>query len=320
MTSPVTQRSLLADAADAWQAFMFRPEPAYTLGLVRIAFGALTVGWTLSLLPSVNAFFTSSGIVPNLVPNPFEWNVFQIWTSDTAVVIGWTVLLLAAIALTVGWHSRVAALLVFALILSFEFRNAYIFNSGDNLIRVEALFIALAPTGAALSLDQRRETGSFWTAQLRAPWTLRLLQIQLSLIYLATFVTRMTGEKWPNGTAMSYALRLQDMLILPVPASIVMNPLLMNVVTWGTLLVELLIGILVWSRRFRTVSLIAGVALHSIILVTVAVGFFTPAMFILYLAFVPPEAAERFCIRMKTLVRRRRTFGVPRVGSRDLLR
>jgi hypothetical protein len=288
--APLRRRST---AIDAWRTFWFRPEPAYTLGLIRIAFGVIVMAWTVSLLPGLNDFFGSAGVVPRQLAVPYEWGVFEIWTDDRAVVIGWAALLVSAIALTVGWHSRIAALLVFVLIMSFEFRNPHIFNSGDTLLRIEALFLALSPCGAALSLDQRRRDGSFWSAQTRAPWPVRLMQIQLSLVYLATFQIRMTGEKWPEGTALSYALRLEDMLIIPVPQWISTNPLLMNAATWGTLVVELLIGILVWNRRCRAWALAVGVALHSIILVTLAVGFFTPAMFILYLAFVPPDAVQR---------------------------
>jgi hypothetical protein len=294
MTRPAdVERSRLSAAADAWRGFWFRPEPAYTLGLIRIAFGAIAIAWTVSLLPDLNDFFGSDGVLPRQPAVPFEWGVFEFWTDDRALAIGWAVLLLSAIAMTIGWHSRLAALIVFVLIMSFEFRNTYIFNSGDNLLRVEALFLALSPCGAALSLDQKRMTGSFWTAQIRAPWLVRLLQIQLSLIYLATFQIRMTGEKWPQGTAMSYALRLEDMLIIPAPQWISTNALLMNVATWGTLVLELLIGVLVWNRRCRPVVLAAGVVLHSIIMITVAVGFFTPAMFVLYLAFMSPETVRR---------------------------
>ncbi len=97
-----------------------------------------------------------------------------------------------------------------------------------------------------------------------------------------------------RGTALSYAFRLEDMLIIPLPHWVVTSAELMNLATWGgTLVLELVIGILVWNRRCRRYVLTAGVALHSIILVTVAVGFFTPAMFVLYLAFIDPETIRR---------------------------
>ncbi len=287
-------------ARTCWLEFWFRPQPVHVLGMVRIVFGVVIVAWALSLRPDLAEFFTSNGVVAHPRSDPFEWSVFH-RGNDILVPIGWWALLLAGIALTVGWHSQLSALVVFVLVLSFQYRNPLVFNAGDVLIRIEALFIALAPAGAALSLDERRRTGSFWSAQSRAPWPLRLLQIQLTVIYTATFVARLTGEKWPEGTALSYALRLDDMLILRVPMLISENPLLMNVGTWAVLVTELLIGILIWFRRLRPAVATIGVTLHLAIMATIAVGFFSPAMFVLYLAFLPTETAQRWVLRSRHL-------------------
>ena len=167
------------------------------------------------------------------------------------MLIGVSVLVLAATALLVGWHSRLAAVVVFVLILSFERRLAWGYNGGDCLVRIEALFLAISPCGAALSIDQRRRTGSFWSAQTRANWPIRLFQVQLSLIYLAAARWKLSGETWLNGTAVSYALRVEDMQRVPLPHWFVTDPLAMNVVTWGAIAIELAVGILVWFPRFR---------------------------------------------------------------------
>ena len=50
---------------EAWRRFWFAPEPAYPLGLVRIAFGALVVAWTVSLLPDLYDLFGEQGVMPN---------------------------------------------------------------------------------------------------------------------------------------------------------------------------------------------------------------------------------------------------------------
>lgn len=289
MTKPLPPAAI----SDAWRAFWFRPEPAYALGLVRIAFGALMIAWTLSLLPGLYDWFGVDGISRHGDVGPYRWSIFEIWTSDSVLLIGWVVLLLAAIALMIGWHSRIAAILVFLLVLAFDRRNPSVFNSGDALVRIETLLIALSPCGAALSLDQRRRTGQFWSAQVRPRWPIRLMQCQLSVIYLATVNAKLSGFTWADGTAVSYALRLEDMVLLPIPDFIRTNALLMNAATWGTLLLEFSIGILVWNRRLRPWVLGAGVLMHTGIMVTMAVGFFSPAMFVLYLAFIPPDTARR---------------------------
>jgi hypothetical protein len=302
MTEPQNAREGWATGAvQLWRTFWFQPRPAYTLGLVRWAFGGLTIGWTLSLLPGLHQLFGPHGVDPQQLPWAYQWGVFAVWTGDRALTIGWAALLVSAIALTFGWHSRLAALTVFVLILSFEHRNVWVFNSGDLAVRIEALFLALSPCGAALSLDQLRSTGKFWSAQLRPQWPLRLLQVQLSMIYLASVQAKLSGSAWPQGTAVSYALRLPDMLLVPVGRGVATNALAMNFATWTTLLVELSIAVLVWHRRLRPLVLAVGAVLHTLIMMTIAVGFFTLAIYVFYLAFVPPETVQTFACRTQRL-------------------
>jgi hypothetical protein len=279
---------VIATALRGWRTFWFRPTRAYTLGVVRIAFGALIVIWTAALLPGLHDLFGTEGVAPSPLREPFRWTVFQVWTSDQALLVGWAILLVAAIAMTIGWHSRLAAVVVWVLVLAFQYRNPSAFNSGDVVIRVEAFVLMLAPSGAALSLDQRRRTGSFWSTQIRAPWGIRLLQLQVSIIYLASVRSKMSGHAWSDGTAVSYALRLYDMLLVPTPHAFSADPLLVNIATWGTLATELSLGILVWNKRLRPWILAGGIVMHTTIALTINVGFFSPAMFVLYLAFVPP--------------------------------
>jgi hypothetical protein len=291
--NPDRSRTPLDEALGAWRNFWFRPEPIEVLGLIRIAFGALIIGWTVSFFPDLRELFGHDGVAPEAPSDPYMWSVFRIWPDDRALLVGWLVLLLAALAMTIGWRTRIAAIVVFVLIMSFQHRDPSSFNSGDVLIRIEALCLALAPSGAALSFDQRRRTGRFWSAQVRAPWAIRLLQLQLSVVYLSSVRWKLAGTTWPDGTAVSYGLRLKDMLILPVPQWFIDSAFLINVATWGAVVLELMLGTLVWNRRLRPWVLGAGVLMHTSIMLTMGVGFFTPAIFVLYCAFVSPATVQR---------------------------
>jgi hypothetical protein len=130
------------------------------------------------------------------------------------------------------------------------------------------------------------------------------LQLQLSIVYLASVRWKMAGTAWPDGTAVSYALRLNDMLILPVPQWFIHNAFLMNAATWGAVAVELALGTLVWNRLLRPWVLGAGVLMHTSIMLTMGVGFFTPAVFVLYCAFVSPETIRRVGSEPTRLIRR----------------
>lgn len=294
-------RSRAGAMTDKWCAFWFTPKPAYTLGLVRMMFGAVVVAWTLTLLPDLYQLFGQQGVVPQHPRFDYQWSFFGAWPGDKALLIGWALLLLSAIALSVGWHSRIAAIVVFVLIHSFMGRDPYVFNAGDAIIRIVALVLALSSCGAALSVDQRRRTGSFWSAQCRAPWPVRLLQVELTLIYLVSVQAKLTGSSWPDGSAVSYAWRTDGRwAFLPAPEWLSANGILVNAVTWSTLLIELAIAILVWNRRWRFWVLAAGVVMHLAMMVNLNIGFFSLAMFVLYLAFVPWETVEQMPGRLKS--------------------
>jgi hypothetical protein len=304
---------------NGWSTFWFATEPAYVLGLVRMAFGALMVYVTLDLLPGLPVLFSAHGPVPTQPTShdfswvdAFQFGVFQLWTSDTAILVGWTLLLLAAISLTLGWHSRSSALLVWILFLSFLRRNPMVLYAGDQVMTNTALILAISGCGAALSLDQRRRNGRFWSAEERARWPIRLMQVQLSLIYFFSAQTKFIGEAWNDGTAVSYPWRVyHDWAILPVPQWLAENPFLVNVTTWSAMAIELALAILVWNRRCRPWVLAAGVVLHTSIWLSMSVMFFGLAMFVLYLAWVPWETVRDMPDRVRQAVSRRLNRGVP---------
>jgi hypothetical protein len=305
MTRPdQAARSPLRAIADAWCAFWFTPEPAYALGLVRMGFGVVALVWTLTLWPDLFRVFGEGGAAPTYAPPDYRWSVFEFFSGDRALLIGWVLLLVAALAMTIGWHSRAAAVVVFVLLYSFNRRAFYIFNAGDTILVVIALVLALSCCGAALSMDQRRLQGSFWSAQSLATWPIRLLQIQLTLIYLVSVQAKLVNKPWTDGSAVFYAWRTDGRwALLPVPEWLAGNAIAVNAATWGTLVIEISLAILVWNRRCRFWVLAAGVVMHVTMMVTMNVAYFSLAMFVLYLAFVPWEVVQRLPERIS----RRRT-------------
>ncbi|MCD2194783.1 HTTM domain-containing protein [Actinomycetospora endophytica] len=282
-------------AVAAWNRFWFQPQPTSTLALVRIAVGLVATGWTASQLPTLLTFYGPNGVMPALPDEaPGIWGLLTVGAPSAVVVGAWVVTLLSAIALTVGLHTRLAAILLFLGILSFERRDPMVVNAGDVLLRVVVLYLALAPAGAALSLDRyRAHRDRFWEFPARAPWALRLIQIQLSVLYLGTVWSKINGETWRSGTAVSFALQIEDIHRAPVPGFITSSPTIVELLTFGTLAVELSIALFVWNRTLRPWVLGAGITLHLGIALFIMVGFFSLTILAVYLAFVPPETAAR---------------------------
>jgi hypothetical protein len=298
----------------AWQRFWFEPEETSTLALVRIAFGALVLVWAVTLTHDASSFFSGSGILPE---SGYDGRPSAVWSlldlTDSGLAVGLVVagLSIASLFLIAGLYTRLAAVVVFVLLVSLERRNPFVFNSGDGLLKVIAFYMVLAPAGASLSLDRwRRARDAFWEFPSREPWPLRLMQVQLSILYLATVWTKLSGTTWNDGTAISYAARLEDLTRFDLPHSIATSELVVNLMTYGTLALEVAIGILVWNRRLRPWVLGLGVFLHLAIDLTMRVGFFSYAVFVLYLAFLPPEA-----VSSRLLAARKRVFGTARAAA-----
>lgn len=302
--------------SSAWERFWFAPTPTSTLAVVRIAYATVLLVWCALISFDLFAFFSSSGLLEERVARPFTWSLLDVFSSDAALVGLFVALVGAAACLLVGWHTRVAAVVAAVLLLSFERRNLVVLNSADTLLRLFGVYLAFAPAGVALSVDRwRRARDRFWEFPERAPWALRLMQIQVSVLYLFTVWLKVQGNTWNEGTAVSYSLRITEVARFEVPAWITQSAILANALTYGTLAVELALAVLIWNRRARPWVIAAGVALHLSIQATILVGLFSVTVFIGYLAFTPPETMTRWLLALRGVLQRSAWGPVRRVAS-----
>jgi Vitamin K-dependent gamma-carboxylase len=313
----MSTRALVA----AWDSFWFRPISTAPLAVFRIVFGLVVFAWSLTLLPELSPFFTRGGIVPKQPPYSGQlwgaWGVLEIFTGKGAVIVLFIALVVASVCLVLGLLPQLAAAVVFIALMSFQRRNPFVVNSGDVLMRLVAFYLIFAPSGAALSLGRflknRRE---FWTFPARAPWAMRLLQIQFSVVYLVAVWTKARGTTWNNGTAVSLALRIKDLERFPVPSFITHSALISNVFTFGTLALELSLAILVWNRTLRPWVLLAGLSLHLGIEYSIRVGFYGLAITSMYLLWVPPERMEAVLLAVGRRLARSPAGAAPEVATR----
>jgi Vitamin K-dependent gamma-carboxylase len=310
-------RAVAGRVRDRWNTFWFRPEPTSTIAVVRIVFGFVATLWTLSQAPNLLAFYGPAGVLPTAPTlESGGWSLLDL--SDSApVLIGlWVLTLLGAVGVMVGFRTRLATVLLLVGVVSFERRDPEILNAGDFLLRNLTFYFLFSPAGEALSVDRwRRARDRFWEFPLRAPWALRLMQIQLSVIYFATLWGKLQGDLWRKGTAVSYALRVHDIHRFPTPSFVTDSVVLTELMTFGTLLLELSLAVLIWNRVLRPWVLGFGVLLHVSIGFSIMVGFFTMLMLTTYLAFVPPETARNLVLSTRRRWRGRGARWRPRSSA-----
>ncbi|MDQ2728260.1 MAG: HTTM domain-containing protein [Actinomycetota bacterium] len=258
----------------------FEPIDTAPIAALRIACGLLVLGWTLSLLPDAQAFLSHTGVTPTAPGGSAGY-----WTLPIGSPYGILALLaVAAVVLTVGWHTRVVSVLVAVLLVVVQRRSPYMLNSGDQLLRDLALFLALMPAGETWSLDARRRAG-----RLRSPWGLRLLQLQISILYLFSVTAKLGGPIWQGGGAVGMSLQLGDLQRIVIPQSLDASVTFSAILTYGTLFAEAFLVVGLWIPKTRWYAMAAGLGIHLGIEATLLIGWFSLTILSCYLAFIPAD-------------------------------
>ena len=282
----------------AWAKFWFTPGSASTFASMRVMLGLSSLGWVVSVLPDVRAFYFDDGLLaePRYASN--RLGLFQWATGDSSVILVVGAMAIAAIALIVGRGVRVAAPVLWIAMLTMQQGAPSALNAGDLLLRVWtayfALYAILTPSRFLdVGLFGRRDATGTRTWPLAPGWLTRIVQIQLTVIYPAGVIQKLDGDTWREGTAALYALGLQDFERFWVPDFVRENLVVGNLMTWFTLGVELSLAFLLWTRRTRWLGIVLGLSMHLGFDYVMRLGFFLPALLVGYLSFVKPDELER---------------------------
>ncbi|MCU1272926.1 MAG: hypothetical protein JWO48_357 [Bryobacterales bacterium] len=283
----------------AWNDFFFAPQPPTPVALYRILYGLMVIADLILLRADWLAWYGTNAFTRmdtmRQVAGGVRLNLFLIMPQGDAWIQGfYWVFLLFAVFLTVGFLSRLSSMAVFLCLVSIHQRNFFILNSGDTILRVTGFFLMFAPTGAAISVDR---LVSIWRGKesldIRplSPWAQRMIQIQAALAYFSTFLWKMRGTEWINGTALYYTSRLVEFQRFPFPT--LENGIILKLATWFALFTEFALGVLVWFRRFRYWILLMGVCLHLSIEYAMNVPLFQWIAMATYVTFIDPAELSR---------------------------
>jgi hypothetical protein len=210
------------------------------------------------------------------------------WDQQPAVLRGFMVAWLTAVfLLLVGFWTRPMTIAVWILTNSFDNLNPQINNNGDVARQILLFFLVVSPCGTVWSLDRclKRDTkGPIFIY----PWVLRLVFLQMVVIYFVNGVYKVFGEQWREGISLYYVLANPAMSRVSY-AQFPLPPILLQVLSWTVLVWELLFPLLVALRWTRAPALILGVLFHLGIWASLELGFFSAYMLTMYLPLVPWE-------------------------------
>jgi hypothetical protein len=295
---------------EAWNAFFFAEQSPTPIALFRIVYGALVSATLLLLRPDWLAWFGSHAwlslpTMHQLEPGP-RLDLFTIIPqNDTLIAALFWIFLASAILLTIGFFTRFNTVLVFLCLSSINQRNLYITHGGDTFLRVAGFFLIFAPAGAAFSVDRliRMRRGKEGAAiRPRSPWAQRMIQFELSLLYFVTFCWKMQGGAWIQGTALYYIFHLEELQRFPLP-SWLLQPVMLKLGTWFTLVLEFSLGVLIWIKQLRYPLLAIGLLFHLFLEYSTNVPLFQWDVLSAYILFIDPADIDRATNWIRTRLR-----------------
>ena len=312
----------LADLTSAtvkgWNDFFFSAADPTPVGLMRIAAGLLAF-WSLFVFGlDLNDYFGSNGWaepeVIRALARPLSWS-FWFLVGDGWLRAIWCGCLVILALFTLGAFSRITAILSWAIVVSTVHRVPIALFGFDQVLSAVLLYLAVtASSGEAVSLDRflrrwrhargyaaisrptRHKEGprppfgpdepGMPAATVSANLALRLVQIHVVLIYAMAGLAKLQGPSWWTGVALWKTMTTGEFAEIDF-TWLAAWPILINVLTHSSLLLELLYPVLIWVKILRPLMLAGALMLHlGIAVVSPGLAEFALAMLTANLAFV----------------------------------
>ena len=188
----------------------------------------------------------------------------------------------AALAFALGWRTRFAGT-VLTLVTGYTLiMDEQTYSNHLYLLVVVIFLLTIAGSGAAWSVDARRDG----VLHEVAAWPALLLKIQITIVYFFAAVAKITPS-YLAGEILDRSLKQEGWLVMPQSWR---TPEVLSALAVISIALELFIAFGLWSRRVRWIAIVAGVMFHLFILLAVSssrlsLGIFALTMFAGYVVF-----------------------------------
>lgn len=278
------------------------------LALLRVATAAVLLLDLGIRSTDLEAHYANLGVLPLGALFDHAWPPYQVslhvasglWQVQAVLV---AVAAGLAGALLVGYHTRLATVASWGLLVSLHNRNPLIGQGGDDLLRMLLFWGMFLPWGRVWSWDARRQPAPARLTCFSAATVAYV--VQLALLYWCTALLK-NGPEWTrDGTALYYAFSL-DQVLLPVGRLLYPHPDLLRFLSFGAYYIELLlpfalfvpVGVARW--RLLVVGVLLGFQVG--ISLTLFVGIFFLVNMASVLGLLPPGALDWLTRRLAPLV------------------
>jgi predicted DCC family thiol-disulfide oxidoreductase YuxK len=291
----------------AWSRLWFQDATTMPLEITRIGIGsALLIHYSFASA-YLFEFWSDAGFMPLSralqLKDPWAQSIFYYLTAPWQLVTFHGVFLFCCAAFMLGWRTSWVKWVLPIGKISYDYRDLVLDYGADMVLSSLLLILCLAPVGRALSLDRVRAVRAAKRGNLaatlppyRSPWAgacIRLMQIQMAVIFFYTGVSKIKWDEWRNGDAIWMTLSTSDYyndVYLYVLAHQYWIGVLAN---YLTIFIEVAYPFLIWQKRSRPYMLAAAIFLHLQFAVILGLIHFSFVMIMGHMSFLRPEWLHR---------------------------
>ncbi len=292
--------TLVGSLARGWNDFWYTPVDPSLLGLIRIVTGLVLLYEHAIWGAALQDFFGQDAwmnrdlidfILKDQYAYTFWWSVPPRWTW-VAYFCSMTVLFW----FTIGLWTRISSILSVVVVISFAHRVPEALFGLDKLIGMLILYLAIGPSGRALSVDswlarRRAKDKQPVPPSIAANFALRLIQIHMCIVYFFAGASKMQGTAWWNGQAMWLVFGNLEYQSVDMTWT-AWHPWAIELLSHFTLFFELSFCVLIWVRLLRPLVLLAALFLHLGIGATMGLWTFSLVMLIGCASFLPADGVR----------------------------
>ncbi|MEC7564082.1 MAG: HTTM domain-containing protein [Planctomycetota bacterium] len=249
-----------------------------SIALMRIAAAAVLLWDTIDRIRHLADHYFADSAIPFEVAEEYykflpTWSLHLLSESPAYQTSLFVLQAVVACLLLVGWYGRIMAAISWILFASLLARVPPLLTGGDMLLCSLLFWLTLLPCSRCLSVHSKGKApaGSVYSVA-----TIALL-MQFVIMYTLTGIFKINSE-WVDGDALQIILS-DTGLAKPVGLWLTKFPLVLIVLTWGSIFLELAAQVLLLSpyqtHRIRTIGLIAFFGLHIGIFLTMEVLVFS---------------------------------------------
>ena len=261
-----------------------------SLAIFRIAVALLIIADVILRSRNFYFYYTDDGVVPQDLAELYRREAFSFffYTSDPTLIAGLFVFgVVIAIALLIGYKTRIATILSFLFVISLDHHNPLVLSYADTLFRMLLFWAIFLPLGERWSIDAIQRSRPSRPAVVS--WATAAIMIQMVYMYFVNAMNKFPSPLWHSGEAAIIVMGIDEMTFLI--GNFTRNfPTLLQIggFTWFHIMLLSPLLILLYGRA-RYPQLLLFMGGHASFAITVRIGAFAYVAIAGLLIFLQPR-------------------------------